>query len=63
MPWTPEDATSHTSKANTPRLQRMWAHIANQELAAHGDEGRAIRTANGTISDRIRNKAKVEKKK
>jgi uncharacterized protein YdaT len=50
MPWTPEDAPSHTKKANTPKAQRLWAEIANKVLAETGDEGRAIREANAVIA-------------
>jgi uncharacterized protein YdaT len=50
MPWTPEDAPSHTKKANTPKTQRLWAEIANKVLAETGDEGRAIREANAVIA-------------
>lgn len=54
MPWTPDDAQAHTSKANTPKLRRLWAHVANSELKSGGDEGRAVRIANGTVSARVR---------
>lgn len=50
MPWTAEDASSHTKKAATPKAQRLWAEIANKVLAETGDEGRAIREANAVIA-------------
>ncbi len=50
MPWTPEDAPSHTKKATTDKAKRLWAEIANQVLARTGDEGRAIREANAVIA-------------
>lgn len=50
MPWMPDDAPSHTKKANTPKAQRLWAEIANKVLADTGDEGRAIREANAVIA-------------
>jgi hypothetical protein len=50
VPWTPDDATSHTKKATTEKAKRQWAEIANQVLAQTGDEGRAIREANAVIA-------------
>lgn len=50
MPWTPRDAYSHTHAAATPHLQRMWTHVANQQLASHGDEARAVREANAAVA-------------
>jgi hypothetical protein len=50
MPWTPDDATSHTKKATTEKAKRRWAEIANQVLEQTGDEGRAIREANAVIA-------------
>jgi uncharacterized protein YdaT len=50
MPWTPDDAPSHTKKANTAKTRRLWAEIANKVLAETGDEGRAIREANAVIA-------------
>jgi hypothetical protein len=50
MPWTPEDATSHTKKATTEKAQRLWAEVANKVLQDSGDEGRAIREANAVVA-------------
>ena len=50
MPWSPRDAYRHTKQANTPLLQRQWAHVANSELEAHGDDARAIRAANAVVA-------------
>jgi hypothetical protein len=50
MPWTPEDASSHTKKATTQTAKRQWAEIANHVLERTGDEGRAIREANAVIA-------------
>jgi hypothetical protein len=47
MPWTPSDAAAHTKKATTPKAQRQWSEVANSVLQATGDEGRAVREANG----------------
>jgi hypothetical protein len=50
MPWDASDAFAHTHKANTPKLQRLWAEVANRELEQHGDEGRAIRAADAAVA-------------
>ncbi len=47
MPWKASDATAHTKKAATPKAQRQWSDVANTVLKATGDEGRAVREANG----------------
>jgi len=47
MPWGPRDASSKTHRADTPKKKRQWSHIANAVLKSTGDEGRAIREANG----------------
>jgi hypothetical protein len=59
MPWTPEDATSHTKKATTGTAKRHWAEIANQVLEKTGDEGRAIREANAVIARTARKSSQV----
>ncbi len=53
MPWTAEDARSHTHKATSRELQELWAKIANECLERTGDEGRAIREANAVIARRV----------
>ena len=50
MPWGYGDARRHTHKASTPKKQRQWSHVANSELAATGDEGRAVRAANAVVA-------------
>lgn len=56
MPWTAADAKGKTSKADTPKKQKVWASVANGELArckkkGEGDcEGRAVRVANAAIA-------------
>lgn len=50
MPWDEGDASGKTHKANTPKKKREWAHVANSELAATGDEGRAVRAANAVVA-------------
>ena len=49
MPWTAADASKKTHKANTPKLRRQWAHVANGELAKTGDDALAIRAANSVV--------------
>jgi uncharacterized protein YdaT len=50
MPWTPDEAPSHTKKAATEQLRRLWAEVANKILEETGDEGRAIREANAVVA-------------
>ena len=49
MPWTSKDAKRHDKKANSPKRQRQWADVADSALRRTGDEGLAIREANGVI--------------
>lgn len=49
MPWTPEDAKGKTHRADTPRLQKIWATTANRVLEHTGKEDLAIKTANSVI--------------
>jgi hypothetical protein len=53
MPWTPDDAESHTHKAATSTLKELWAKVANDALARTGDEGRAIREANAVVARQL----------
>ena len=50
MPWTSNDAESHTHKAATSALKELWAKVANASLERTGDEGRAIREATAVIA-------------
>jgi hypothetical protein len=50
MPWTANDAETHTHKATTPELRDLWAKVANERLEKTGDEGRAIREANAVVA-------------
>lgn len=55
MPWKPNDGPArHTKKAKSPTAKRQWANVANSVLAKTGDEGRAVREANGVIARRRR---------
>lgn len=49
MPWVPSDATAKNRKADTPKKKRQWSDIANDVLKRTGNEGRAVRTANGVL--------------
>lgn len=49
MPWAPSDAERHTKAASTAQLRELWARVANDELARHGDEARAIRAADAAV--------------
>ena len=46
MPWTAADASRYTKKANTAKIKKRWAQVANSVLEKTGDEGKAIREAN-----------------
>jgi hypothetical protein len=50
MPWTADDVERHTHKATTSALKALWLKVANESLGRTGDEGRAIREANGVIA-------------
>jgi hypothetical protein len=52
MPWTPADASKKTHKAKSPKAKRQWAHVADSVLAKTGDEGLAVREANGVVKNR-----------
>jgi hypothetical protein len=60
MPWGPEDASAKTKKANTPKRQRQWSHIANGVLAKTGDDKRAIMEANGVLAREAHMPGKTE---
>ena len=49
MPWVPSDAAAKNRKADTPKKKRQWSDIANSVLQRTGDEGRAVKTANGVL--------------
>lgn len=52
MPWQPSDAQRHTKKADTPKAKRQWRDIANSALERTGNEGLAVREANGVVKKR-----------
>ena len=49
MPWNSKDAKRHTKKAKSPKSKRQWAHVADSVLERTGDEGAAVRAANGVV--------------
>jgi len=49
MPWTAEDVERH-HKGLSDAEKRLWLAVANQQLAEHGDERRAIREANAVVN-------------
>ncbi len=57
MPWTPKDAQAKTRKASSPKKRRQWSEVANSVLERTGDEGRAVRTANGVVAKAKRKNA------
>jgi hypothetical protein len=50
MPWTANDAQTHTHKATTLELKELWAKFANERLENTGNEGRAVREANAVVA-------------
>ena len=49
MPWSPSDAKSKDKAANTPAKQEQWSKVADSVLQRTGNEGLAIKEANGVI--------------
>jgi uncharacterized protein YdaT len=49
MPWTAEDVDRHY-RGLSDAEKRLWIAVANQQLAEHGDEGRAITEANAVVN-------------
>lgn len=52
MPWTARDAAKHDRKAKSKSAKKQWSAVANNVLAATGNEGRAIREANAAVKRR-----------
>lgn len=52
MPWTAKDAAGKTKKAKSAKAKRQWKDVANSVLARTGDEGLAVREANGVVKGR-----------
>lgn len=62
MPWKPSDAPKKNKKADTPAEKKQWAATANAVLAKSGDDAKAIRIANASISKKSSSKGKSRKK-
>lgn len=52
MPWGYGDAQKHTHKATSAKAKRQWSDVANSVLSSSGDEGKAVRIANGVVKNR-----------
>ena len=52
MPWTAGEAKGHDKKAKSTAAKKQWKDVANSVLAKTGDEGLAVREANGVIKRR-----------
>lgn len=50
MPWKTSDVSGKTKKAKSAKSKRQWTDIANGVLKKTGNEGRAIREANGVVA-------------
>jgi len=61
MPWNPADAARHTKKAKPGKSSRQWSDVANSVLERTGDEGAAVRQANGVVAKRGKKKAAKKK--
>lgn len=61
MPWVPSDAPQHTHRANTPRLQELWAKVANESLGRGDPEAVAIRKANAVVKEQADAEADVHR--
>jgi hypothetical protein len=57
MPWTIEHVGRQRKGLSDPE-KRLWVAVANQQLAEHGDEIRAIREANAVV-DRYRERKRA----
>ncbi len=58
MPWVADDAPRfNKSTAKSKHLRQVWANTANAALRQYGDEGKAIRIANGAVRKALRQKS------
>lgn len=49
MPWQASDAQKHNKGLNKSQ-QKQWSSVANAILGKTGNEGKAVRIANGAVS-------------
>lgn len=54
MPWSTDDATRFTKKANSPKQRRMWSNIANNLLSRGASESSVIRAASAGVAKAYR---------
>ena len=52
MPFSSDDATKHTRKADTDARKRQWADVANSALKRGDSDASAIRQANAVIASK-----------
>jgi hypothetical protein len=48
MPWNPSDAHRH-KRGLSEHQAKQWAEVANSVLERTGDEGKAVKQANGVV--------------
>ena len=58
MPWTARQVGKHNKRAKSAKRKRQWVEVANSVLKRTGDEGRAVREANGAVKKAQRKKTK-----
>lgn len=49
MPWSSRDVSKHNKSVESPKRKRQWSKVADSMLSRTGDEGAAIRAANGVV--------------
>jgi hypothetical protein len=49
MPWDAGDASDKTKKADTPKLKKQWAAVANSAKSRGATDKSAIMQANGVV--------------
>lgn len=59
MPWSANDSTRFTKKANTPAKKDLWAKVANDALRRGLSEGAAVREANAAVAGVKKKKRKA----
>ena len=62
MPFSADDAPRFTKKAKSPAAKKQFA-VANKTLEKTGDEGKAIKTANGVVAKRGKSGSKPSSKR
>ena len=61
MPWSPDDA-DRFKKGLSPASKRRWASVANGALKQYGNEGKAIKIANGITRTAVNRRLKKYRK-